>query len=452
MSEEVEKKFRVLAVGINKTVLTFAMSQLKNYELTEIAESAQFITDFENWDNKAFDAILCGIGWPDLPVNELAQSLKMRFVQVPLYFVALDSQVQENANLIKNGFLDCFYYPMDANFLSITLHDHERTVTGQTHERFIAVSTSDFKPEEPLEFELSIYLAANNKYIRLNTEGNAVSSRLAKNLDKHSMSHIYVREKQLGAYYKFLTSKIKGVSTNSPQMKVAVRRLFHDLLSPKSAIFEEGKAYLSYANQIIAEYVKSPKIFDFHKELLKSTGAESDGLYERSQKVATICGLISLGTGMGKPEDLVIAALMCDLGLSALPVDIREKSESELTPDERELYQTHTAKTMTILATKRIVILPKVREAIMQHHERFDGKGYPEKVVGYRLSVEAQILSFASQFEDITRVRAGQPRVFPEEAYKRICENGSINPDILRDIKCLFVTEEKKDSDTSKAS
>ncbi|MGZ3691547.1 MAG: HD domain-containing phosphohydrolase [Pseudobdellovibrio sp.] len=443
------EKLRVLAVGVDQTVLQFAVSQLKNYELTAVESSSDFLTSFESWSPDIFHVILCGVGWPDLPVNELAQSLKMRFPRLPLYFIALDSQIQEDSNLVKNGFLDCFYYPMDANFLSITLHDHERSITGQTYERFVAVNACDIKADESLNFELNLYLAANNRYIRLNNEGQALPPRLVKNLEKHSTSHVYVKEKQLGAYYKFLAGKIKGESTSSPQMKLAVRRLFHDLLSPKTAIFEEGKAYLNYANQIIAEYVKSPKIFDFHKELLKSTGSNSDGLYERSQKVATICGLISLATGRAKPEDLVIAALLCDLGLSQLPIEIREKSESELSRDEKEIFETHVPKTLSILASKRIVILPEVREAITQHHERYDGKGFPEKMPGYRLSVESQILSFALQFEELMRVKEGQPRVFPETAFHKIAESGSINPDILRDLRSLFVkeiTEETKAS------
>lgn len=431
-------KLKLLAVALDQHALEFVKSCLQNYELDHVSNSEDFMKYYDTWKNDSYDAVICGLGWEDLPAIELSQSLKMTFVQAPIYFVALDSQIQEAEILIKNGFLDCFYYPMDKNFISITLRETERNVTGQSLERLVEVSLAEIQPEDQLDFELSLYLSANNRYIKLNNRGTKLSSRIISNLDRHSTSHVFVKESQLKQYYSFLTSKIKNLMPSPQQKKAAARRLFHDLLSPKNAAFAEGKEYVEYANQVIAEYVKSPDLFNFQKELLKSTGSTDNGLYEKAQKVSTICGLIALATDIVKTEDIVIAALMCDLGMSQMPLEILEKTESEMSAEERDIYHTHVAKSLSILAGKRIVILPKVRDAITQHHERFDGKGFPEKKPGFKICTEAQVLSLAQQLEDLLRIRPRHPRLSPQEAFELVSRNGSINPDILREVKHLF--------------
>ena len=107
---------------------------------------------------------------------------------------------------------------------------------------------------------------------------------------------------------------------------------------------------------------------------------------------------------------------------------------------------------MNILGNKRIVLVPEVRDAIQDHHERFDGKGYPANKPGFKLSDEAQILSFAVQFEELTRVITGQPRIFPENAFHQISKNGSINPELIIVIKPLFINSQSDSIKNNKAS
>lgn len=441
-------KIKVLLIGLDEKIKQFISVQFSNYEKLEISSKENFINLIEERKNDNFDLILSGLSLSDLPIIELAQSLKMKFKNKPIFFIGLNSQVQDNSELLKNGFSDCFYYPMDVNLLSVSLHDVEKKITGKSYDSLVAVNISDFNPEENLDFELSLFLPANKKYVKLNNKGDKISSRISNKFASNSLGHLYIRESNLGKYYNFLASKIKGLTKNSPEIQNSVRKLFHDLLSPKSAIFEEGKTYMDCMTEIVSLYIKSPEVLSIQKELLKSIGNEKDGLYERSQKIAAIAGLISLTIGCGRPEDLVTAALFCDVGLTDIDMDIVSKKESELNKEEKEIYYKHIAKTMTILGNKRIVLVPEVRDAIQDHHERFDGKGFPLNKPGFKLSYNAQILSFAVQFEEITRIITGQPRVFPQDAFNLIAKNGSINPDIIIKIKPLFIDPE----DYSKAS
>ena len=447
-----KKKINILALELNDLVKNFVCSQLKNYSLTEVKSSYSFLENIENWKNDDFDLILCGGGWDDLPIIEIGQSVRMKFKKKSIFFIGLDSEVKENSELVKNGFEDSYYFPMDANFLSIALHNLEMKITGESFDRLVAVNITDFKPDEAIDFELNLFMPVNQKYIKINNQGQPLAKKTAERFNSYSIGQLYIKESNLNKYYSYLTSKIKELKPNSPEIKKSIRRLFHDILSPKSAIFEEGKTYMGYANEIVMQYIKSPDVLNIQKELLSNLGSENDGLYERSQKIATIAGMISLATGRGKPEDLVTAALFCDMGLSEIPLDIRNKKESDLSKEEKDHFYKHIAKTMNILGNKRIVLVPEVRDAIQDHHERFDGKGYPANKPGFKLSDEAQILSFAVQFEELTRVITGQPRIFPENAFHQISKNGSINPELIIVIKPLFINSQSDSIKNNKAS
>lgn len=442
---------KVLQISLDPKIKSFVHAQFQKCEITDIKSSEQFMDNLDKWKEDDFDLILCGIGWNELPVTELAQSLNNVFKFKNIFFIGLDSQFQENKSLIKNGFTDYFYFPMDRTLLSITLHQAEKFILGTSYEQFIPIGISNIKLAEKLDFELNLFLPANNRYIKINNAGAIVDSSLAKRIESSMVGQLFIKESDLTLYHKFLSSRLKGLKPASNDIKKSVRTLFQELLSPRNSVFDDGKKFMNFANQLMLECINSPDLFNLQKELLSSLGNHSDGLYERSQKIATIGGLIALATGRAKPEDVVIAALFCDLGLAQIPENILEKEFKDLSEEETNIYFLHVHKSLNILGSKKIVLLPYVREAISDHHEKFDGKGYPNQKPGFKLSELTQILSFSIQFEELTRIIPNKARVYPHKAVLEISKNGSINPDIIFDIKQLFAEFDLIDNKNNKA-
>jgi hypothetical protein len=428
-----KQQLRILAVAVHESVRSFAAKQLSAACFDVIMSADEFYEKSGTWSSESYDIVMSGLGWGELDANELAQNLKMTFRNLPLLFVAHDSEVQNHTTLKKNGFEECFYLPMDANILGSALRAHERTLTGQTKQRLLPVAVLDLRPGEILDFEINIFLPANQKYIKLNHRGSAIEERHLNKFKQKSISHVYIDEEQLPLYFKFVASQMKSWTTDSVKMKMEVRKLFHDLLSPVDGDFEGGRSLIDHASQITSAFVNSRDVLDIHQDLLVQTGSQEGGLYEISQKTATIAGLLSLGTGRGKPDEVVMAALFADL------------SHSKIAPDcsDEELLHTHPAASLQILASKRMFILPPVREAIMQHHERADGKGYPEGLTGYKIGDIAQLISFASQLEVLTRIVPGKPRLSIPMSFEAIAKTGSIRQDLLNDIKALVIPKQE---------
>ncbi len=113
-----------------------------------------------------------------------------------------------------------------------------------------------------------------------------------------------------------------------------------------------------------------------------------------------------------------MAGLFHDLGVSQLPHDLQAKDPYEMNDDERAVYYSHPERSIAMIKNKRIIIPETVEKAILMHHEYWNGMGWPKRLVGARISEEAQIVLFADQFDYYTRFREGHSRLTPLEAFE----------------------------------
>jgi HD-GYP domain-containing protein (c-di-GMP phosphodiesterase class II) len=118
---------------------------------------------------------------------------------------------------------------------------------------------------------------------------------------------------------------------------------------------------------------------------------------------------VDLGTGLGLGEDdldrLALAGILHDVGKIHLDPGILGKP-GPLDENERELMQRHPE---LGFAMTRNRLDAKVAEAILYHHERFDGHGYPFGLVGMEIPILSRIVLVSDAFDAMTSARAYQP-------------------------------------------
>ena len=154
-----------------------------------------------------------------------------------------------------------------------------------------------------------------------------------------------------------------------------------------------------------------------------------------------------LGAGMNEEaiENIALASIMHDVGKIAIPDSILNKP-AKLTPEEFEIMKTHTTQGAELL--KRI---PQLRghesyqyacDIARHHHERWDGRGYPDGLKGDEISPGAQIVSLADVYDALVSKRCYKAAFSRTEAVQMIRrgECGAFNPLLLE--RFLAVEEE----------
>ncbi len=200
------------------------------------------------------------------------------------------------------------------------------------------------------------------------------------------------------------------------------------------SIVEEQVEHIRQMNQSLVETLA---------ELIEFRDCES------GEHVKRICGLTDLFMTQisnmypeyhlpkAEIDKIVTAAMLHDVGKIAISDTILNKP-GRLTKEEFEIMKTHTTKGCEILQK-----IPSVMEEgiykysydiCRHHHERWDGRGYPDGLAGDDISIWAQVVALADVYDALTSPRVYKAAFSHETAVNMIYNNecGVFNPKLLK--------------------
>jgi putative nucleotidyltransferase with HDIG domain len=131
-----------------------------------------------------------------------------------------------------------------------------------------------------------------------------------------------------------------------------------------------------------------------------------------------------------------MGAFLHDLGKTEVPEEILNKP-GKLTDEERAMMERHTVIGDEMLAP---VEFPwDIRPMVRSHHERWDGRGYPDGLSGHDIPLSARILRIADVFDALTTARSYRRRLTPQEALEIMEDDrGSFDPDLFGIFLAIF--------------
>lgn len=136
-------------------------------------------------------------------------------------------------------------------------------------------------------------------------------------------------------------------------------------------------------------------------------------------------------------HSLHIAAHLHDIGKTAIASHILNKSEP-LTEDEFCQIREHSQQGYDILNS--LPPLKSIAKSILHHHERFDGKGYPGKLKGKAIPLDARIIAVADAFDAMTTNRPYRKVISHSQALAELtrCSGMQFDPDVVTRFKQIF--------------
>jgi HD-GYP domain-containing protein (c-di-GMP phosphodiesterase class II) len=146
-----------------------------------------------------------------------------------------------------------------------------------------------------------------------------------------------------------------------------------------------------------------------------------------------------LGLEPRRREELVYAALLHDVGKIAISEQILMKPAA-LSAEERGVVQLHAR--IGALLVRQVPALRQVETAVLHHHERWDGRGYPDGLAGEEIPVEARIIAVADAFSAMTADRPYRKPLTISEACAELerCAASQFDPRCVG----LFVEEVRR--------
>ncbi len=139
------------------------------------------------------------------------------------------------------------------------------------------------------------------------------------------------------------------------------------------------------------------------------------------ERVATYAEQVARTLGASEEEltTIRLGAYLHDVGKVKVPHEILNKP-GRLTPEEFAVIQQHPAWGIELLAG--IEFPWDIKPIIRWHHEKYDGTGYPDRLVGDQIPLPAQIICIADVYDALTSTRSYRSAMSHEEAVERMTE------------------------------
>lgn len=175
---------------------------------------------------------------------------------------------------------------------------------------------------------------------------------------------------------------------------------------------------------------KNPNVFI---NLVNITG-KGDYLFNHAVNTAMMSILLArkLGYSTIKQVGLAQACFLFDIGMTKIPAYIIEK-EGKLSPEEFNQIRTHPIHAYQII-TRELNLPVEIARVGLEHHERFDGTGYPRKIRGGEIGEMSRIVAIIDTYEALTKNRVYREKKESYDAMKMVLGEGSkkFDPEILK--------------------
>jgi putative nucleotidyltransferase with HDIG domain len=221
-----------------------------------------------------------------------------------------------------------------------------------------------------------------------------------------------------------LTEGTRQLAGENLDYRVVVRS--RDELGELAESFNKMAASLSESQKRLQNY-----FFKVTQSLVRALEAKDLYTQGHSERVANLARKVALELGVSpeKAELIWCVAELHDIGKLLINETILNKKE-KLDLDEWKILKEHPVTGEKIL---KAVLDDELLRVIRSHHERVDGKGYPDGLKGEEINLPSQIVSIADAYDAMTSVRSYRKPLDPEAAMREIkrASGTQFRPDVV---------------------
>ncbi len=308
---------------------------------------------------------------------------------------------------------------------------------------FSPVKLNEFPVNSTLDFTLYHLMPLNQKLLPVLPKGSPLTENRLKKMSE--VSEVFIRRDEIDRYRQFveLNPDLSGAGLKS-RCRAQYLSLCHShtqlifLLSDQSEIasYKEGKWLYERCEALAHDLLATLSSVAEAWDVVNNSSLGEFGSVERAPTVASYAGLLSLASSQGESMDVMVAALLSDVGILELSPQITRKirqtmGTNSLTPEEMADYQKHPLLSVNRCLARKLQIKDEVREMILCTHERADSKGFPESRRLEKIPPGAMLIQFSELVDRKSIVKMGQAKISVKDCRLNLYEAAYKGHDIF---------------------
>jgi len=237
-------------------------------------------------------------------------------------------------------------------------------------------------------------------------------------------------EKEADKIVRVLKSTIENEKPDNVILSISMgfavkKNIYEDI----NMIFKKAEDDM-YKYKISESSIMRSKTIDL---IMHSLCERSDVELEHSKKVSEICEDIATKMNFHKDDinNIRIAGLMHDIGKSG----INERTLNKVgNLDDEEWHDIMRHSEIGYQILRSVKEFSKIAEYVLEHHERWNGEGYPKGLKGEEISIEARIIAVAEAYATMISDQTYSKVLSKENAINEIrrCSGNQFDPDVVK--------------------
>jgi len=420
----------------------------KGYQVKEAANGKLALHELSF---SPFDLIISDIKMPVMHGLDLLTHAKKKYPNTPFLLMTGFSYILETQEAYSLGANDFILKPFQvAEFLRLVYKYCEPRVE-ETKERadqtmeYFAIPIDEFVSGTNLLYDLYIKLT-KYKFLKIASVDDVIDSEIIGNYKKKGIEFLYINKEDYRLYLGFNIQVYRAVEGARKFSKETHAHLITNITGMFNSLVYEGQIDETLVDEMKEFCHKGFSLISDNDDLMKIIASINDASAEETvhcSSVAFIASTIAKKLcwySKGTAHKLFLAAFLHDIGKKNFSSDLLTKSPSLMTKDEFDQYKEHATHGKDILIDQRSIPSDVVK-AVYDHHENYNGSGFPNGIKRDFIHPFARVIRIADDFSRYNYPLTGEPRSI-KESLKLMLEHKQTeyDPDILNAFLKIFNT------------
>ena len=458
MAEKEKSKYKILVVDdeadLRKSIIRGL--SLEGHENLVEAGNGQVAIDILG--NEKFDLIISDVKMPKAHGITLLHHVRRKFGSLPFIMMTGFSDVMETTEAIEIGATAFILKPFSvddivAEISKIENADDDKGFRFSLLEReeedgprptYCPIPTKEFIRGGHVNFPIFIKLNAGH-FLKIAHRAEDLDEKRIKVLEAKGVHYFYAEQEDFKRYalnsHQLTLDKLDGLKTSKKDTQELLRQS-GELLAQYS--FSKGideviyQATVTNLKQSLCSITERQDVFN----ILDSLRKNQENVYSHSLAVCLVSLMIGKEVSIESSLNIYkisVSSFFHDIGMSKIPKKIQDKSRFHLFDDELKQFEDHPR-----LGAEELLkisdVTADIGEIIIQHHEHWDGSGFPIGPKKEKINPLARIITLADSFcYALIHGQDQDPLTTPIDIIRELeKEEGKFEPKLMKALKTIY--------------